>query len=591
MTILIDAAGVLVSRADRTLFSDLSVTVTDKDRLGVVGINGTGKSTLLRVLAGSELPERGVVRRGRGARVAMLDQDAELPMGTVQEVVGDGWESASILDRLGMSAYLDRQIHSLSGGQAKRVALAMVLARPAELLILDEPTNHLDLGAISWLEAWLAGFSGGLVVVSHDRYLLDAVTSKMLELDRGAAFVHDGGYASYLDATSERATRTADAEGVRRNLARRELAWLRRGAKARSRKPQARVDAARRLINTTVEPPARSGVLDLGYETPRLGGKVIEMEGVTFGYEENSAPVLVDVSLSLAPRERLGVVGENGSAKSTLLELMAGERSPWSGSIERGTTVRIGHYRQEGPEFELTSRVREVVAGPHGNPEDLAVKRLLDRFWFTGELPWATIGTLSGGERRRVQLLMVLAARPNVLLLDEPTNDLDLDTLRALEEFLEEFPGAVVTVSHDRAFLDRVTERIVACRGQRVDEVAGGLAAWIAAETAKSSDRSLAPTVSPTPKRTPRSAREETHPEPALSKPRSGSTVGFQLRLLDKELSRIAKERDRLQALFESTTDHRLLAEIGEELAAIYRELASSEEAWLALAEEAENSR
>ena len=246
MTVLVDAAAVSVRRADRVLFNELSVTVTDRDRLGVVGINGTGKSTLLRILAGTQVPEAGQVRRGRGVRVGVLDQDAILPDGTVRQVMGGGWQSEAILDRLGMTAVIDRHVADLSGGQAKRVALARVLLHPAELLILDEPTNHLDLPAIAWLEAWLSRFAGGVVMVSHDRHLLDRVTTRMIELDRGRAYVHDSGYAGYLAARAERADRASEADATRRNLARRELAWLRRGAPARTRKPQARTDAARR---------------------------------------------------------------------------------------------------------------------------------------------------------------------------------------------------------------------------------------------------------------------------------------------------------------------------------------------------------
>ena len=279
-----------MSRSDRVLFSGLSVTVSDGDRLGVVGINGTGKSTLLRVLAGTVNAESGEVRRGRGVRTGFLDQEAPLPPGSVRSAVGEGWEAEAVLERLGMGALLDRDTSELSGGQAKRVALAAVLSRPAELLVLDEPTNHLDLRAISWLEGWLAGFRGGLVLVSHDRHLLDRVTTRMLELDRGNCYVHDSGYTGYLEARAEREERAVEAEAVRRNLARSELAWLRRGAPARTRKPQARIDSARRLIDSRPEAAAREGSLDLGFQTPRLGSKVIEAEGVAFSYDGAGRP-------------------------------------------------------------------------------------------------------------------------------------------------------------------------------------------------------------------------------------------------------------------------------------------------------------
>ena len=585
MTVLLDADRVSVRRADRVLFAELSVTVTDRDRVGVVGINGTGKSTLLRVLAGIQTPEEGQVRRGRGVRVGLLDQDAALPEGSVGQAVGGGWQAEALLDRLGVNGLSDRHVADLSGGQTKRVALARVLAHAPELLILDEPTNHLDLPAISWLEAWLSGFAGAVIVVSHDRHLLDRVTTRMLELDRGRVYVHEGGYASYLAAAAERADRAAAAEASRRNLAGRELAWLRRGAPARTRKPQARIDAAWRLLRAGPEAPARTSGLDIGFDTPRLGAKVIEAQGVSLAYAGQSAPVLVDVSLSLDPRERLGVVGANGSGKSTLLEVLAGRLTPTAGRVEQGPTVRVGYYTQYGPDLDPAARVRDLVAGPTRAPGDPVDQRLMGRFWFSGELPWATVGTLSGGERRRLQLLLVLAGRPNVLLIDEPTNDLDLDTLRALEDFLEQWPGALVTVSHDRTFLDRVIDRVVACSNQRVSEVPGGVGAWIATTIAGDGRRRPRPASSaPAPGRAGRLAAS-----PASStRPRSATTLGFELRQLDKQLDRLTRERDLLTEAFETAADHEELARIGTQLAAAQAQLDHTEEQWLALAEEAE---
>jgi ABC transport system ATP-binding/permease protein len=589
VSVLVDAAGISVRRADRILFEEMSLTVTDGDRLGVVGINGTGKSTLLRVLAGIEVPQAGQVRRGRGVRVGILHQDASLPEGTVRQAVGGGWEGEAILDRLDMAAMRDYDLSDISGGQAKRVALARVLADPAELLILDEPTNHLDLPGIAWLEAWLSRFAGGVLLVTHDRHLLDRVTTRMVELDRGHAYVHDTGYAGYLAAKAERAERAVDAETTRRNLARRELAWLRRGAPARSRKPQARVDAARRLLGTGPEAAAQAAPLDMGFATPRLGTEVIAAEEVSFRYHPESEPVLVGVSLALAPRERLGVVGPNGSGKSTLLEILAGWRAPLAGSVKQGPTVRIGYYSQQGPDIEATARVRDLVAGPTRAPGDPVDQRLMERFWFAGELSWATAGTLSGGERRRLQLLLVLAERPNVLLLDEPTNDLDLDTLRALEDFLEDWPGCLVTVSHDRTFLDRVTDRIVACRDRQIREVPGGLGAWIAEVTAtQTAGSSRRPTPAP--------ASDRPRARPAaggrgVASPRSPTTISFELRRLDKDLGRLTRERDRLADAFEAAADHRDLAQIGGELAAAQAQLDAAEERWLVLAEEAETPR
>jgi ATP-binding cassette subfamily F protein uup len=549
------------------------VTLSDGDRLGVVGINGTGKSTLLRLLAGVDAPETGVVRRARGSRVGYLGQRPELPPGTVRSAVGEGWEASAALERLGMGTLANSDVATLSGGQAKRVALAAVLVGRVELLILDEPTNHLDLSAIAWLEGRLAAHAGGLVLVTHDRHLLDRVTTRMLELDRGRAYVHEGGYSSYLEARAERDELAAAGEAVRRNLARRELAWLRRGAPARTAKPQARIAAAEALVAARPEGPARRSELELGLGTPRLGDKVVELDRASVGY--GSGLVLRDVSLALDPRERLGVVGPNGAGKSTLLELIASRIVPEVGTVEHGPTVVVGVYDQLGVTLDPEARVREIVAGPTrapGAPEDVS---LMERFWFGGDLPWARVGTLSGGERRRLQLLVVLAGRPNVLLLDEPTNDLDLDTLRVLEDYLDDWPGALVAVSHDRAFLERATERIVVVGGAgRVEAVPGGLAAWMAT--------SEAPIVGS------RRVKPGGRTPPGPPKGRSASTLGRAMRDAERAVARLEGERNRLETLMNGTAGHAELGRIGIELAAVQESLVEAEEAWLSLAEEAE---
>ena len=499
--------------------------------------------------------------------------------GTVGEAVGEGWEAEAALDRLGMAASAGADVSTLSGGQAKRVALARVLARPAELLVLDEPTNHLDLAAVDWLERRLLAFRGGLVLVSHDRHLLDRLTTRMLELDRGRGYVHEGGYGSYLEARAEREEQAVSAEASRRNLARRELAWLRRGAQARSRKPQARVDAAVRLIATRPEAPERDGDLELGVVTPRLGDKVVELSGVAFRYRPEGPDVLSEASRVLDRRERLGIVGANGTGKSTLLDLLAGRRAPTAGTVETGPTVVVGYYDQQGVELDPGARVQELVAGPHRTPGTLADVELMKRFWFTGELPFARVGTLSGGERRRLQLLLVIAGRPNVLLLDEPTNDLDLDTLRILEEFLADWPGALVVVSHDRTFLERTTERLVAVgEDGSVAGVAGGVAGWLA----RLEEPQAAPGPSaPAPAVTPRTTK-------ARAEATGGVPVQRRLRQAEKEMAALQRRRDQLAADLDGAGDHLEMARVGAALAEAQRGLEAAEEAWLALAEEAE---
>jgi len=572
VSVLVDLQDVSVTVADRTLFGELSVTIHSGDRLGVVGINGTGKSTLLRVLAGRLDPGEGAVRQGRGVRTAFLDQAPTLPAGTVGDAVGSGWEAAAALDRLGMAAHVDRDVSELSGGQAKRVALARVLAAPSELLVLDEPTNHLDLPAVAWLEDWLAAYRGGLVIVSHDRYLLDRVTTRMLELDRGSAFLHEGGYGSYLEAEAEREEQAASAEATRRNLARTELAWLRRGAKARSRKPQARVTAARALIAQRAAGAERPGDLELEVTMSRLGDKVIECRGVSVSYR-SGPPVLADVDLSIGPGDRIGIVGANGTGKSTLLDVLAGDLEATTGSVEVGPTVVVGYYDQHGTELDPGARVQEVVAGPLRTPGSLSDIALMKRFWFTGTLPFTRVGSLSGGERRRLQLLAVLARQPNVLLLDEPTNDLDLDTLRILEDFLDDWPGTLIVVSHDRAFLDRTIETVLAVGPSGVAPVPGGLDAWMAGLAAPAER-----VVTPAP--VPIAARPAARP--------GGPPVGRLLRETEKQMARLERQRDKIHEALVATADHVELTRLGSELRAVQDELDAAEERWLTLADDAD---
>ena len=581
MAVLVDLQDVAVRRVDRVLFEGLSLTIADGDRLGVVGINGTGKSTLLRIVAGVDPPGEGQVRRGRGSRVGFLEQVPELPLGTVTQAVGEDWAAQAALDRLGMSTAKGSDVGLLSGGQAKRVALARVLARPAELLVLDEPTNHLDLGAVPWLEQKLLAFRGGLVLVTHDRHLLDRITTRILELDRGRSYVHEGGYESYLSARAEREEQAASAEATRRNLARRELAWLRRGAQARSHKPQARIDAAVRTIEDRPEAPARSTELELAGITPRLGDKVIECVGVGFHYDRGPE-VLSGVDLVLGRRERLGIVGANGTGKSTLVDLMAGRRQPTTGRVEVGPTVVTGCYDQQGMELDLEARVQDLVAGPHRSPGSLADLELMKRFWFSGELAYARVGSLSGGERRRLQLLLVIASRPNVLFFDEPTNDLDLDTLRILEDFLEDWPGAVVTVSHDRTFLERTTERlVVVAHDGTVSAVAGGLAGWMARVEHDASRR---------PRSLPSTTARHLPSTQAVSPraDRNAVPIGRLLREAEKQMVRLQRQRDNITEALTSTVDHQELNRLGNELATAQAALDQAEERWLSLAEGAE---
>jgi ATP-binding cassette subfamily F protein uup len=585
--ILVDLVRVGASRPGRPLFADLSLTVSTGDRLGVVGINGCGKSTLLRVISGAEPPESGDVRVGSGVRIAMLDQSPHLGTGSVREAAGGTWESDAVLDRLGMGAHLDTDVGQLSGGQSKRVALARALVVESDLLILDEPTNHLDIDAIAWLEERLESYQGGLVMVTHDRHVLDRVTNRTLELDRGQAFVHLGGYDSYLDAKATRAERDAQAEQVRRNLARTELAWLRRGAPARTSKPKARIETATAIVEGRAPAEARAGELALRFGTPRLGDRVVELHGVGHRYAGDAPWLFRDVDLLLDRRERLGVVGPNGTGKSTLLEIVAGRLTPASGRVVVGTTARIGYFDQRGRSLDPDARVREVVAGPH-RPPDHTDAALMEAFWFDDDAQFAPVRLLSGGERRRLQLLVTLAEKPNVLLLDEPTNDLDLDTLRALEDFLEEWPGALVVVSHDRAFLERTVADVVVMDGTGfAGRRPGGYAAYEAERRAAPRRRGSVSAPRDRPERERRAPQPSRAPSGRSG--RSPSTLRHRFRAVERHQLELRARHDALHAeIVEAGADHVRLTNAADELARVDAELAGADEEWLELAAEAE---
>lgn len=566
MAILIDLQKVELDGADRVVLDTLDLTVSSGDRIGVVGINGTGKSALLKILAGSLEPDSGNIRRGKGIHVGFLEQIPTLPEGTVRQALGTGWQVDAALDRLGMLDAADTDTAHLSGGQLKRVALAGIFAESNDVLILDEPTNHLDLNAIQWLEQQIVSFRGAVILVSHDRFLLDQVTTRMIEIDRGKTYVHAGGYSRLLEAQAEREEQAASAEQTRRNLARIELAWLRRGVKARSTKPQARIDAAQRLLATRPEAAARAGVLDLSIDMPRLGTTVIKVHNVHFSYP-NGREILRNVNLELGPGDRIGIVGPNGAGKSTFINLLAQKVQPTSGTMKHGPTVVTSYFEQDGGDYNLEATVQELVAGPRGIPGSPADVALMKRFWFTGALPSTKAKDLSGGERRRLQLLLALSLRPNVLFLDEPTNDLDLETIRLIEEFLSQWPGTLIVVSHDRTFLSRTTDRLLEVHADgSIADIPGGIDAWIARAAGILPDSGI---------------------EAEKSKGVAPSSVplGRQIRDVEKEIARLERRRSSLNEKILSSPDHREQSTLGSELDDIRRALTTAEDLWLKLSE------
>ena len=597
--ILIDAQGLKASRPNRPLFDDVSFTLSDGDRVGVVGLNGCGKSTLLRILSGDYRPDAGVVRNGRGSRIGVLAQQPVLPKGSVRAAVGEDWRADAMLDKLGMAGLHDAQTTELSGGQQKRVARAAMLVSEWDALILDEPTNHLDLDAIAYLEEWLANYRGGLILVTHDRHVLDRVTNKVLEIDRGHAYMHvpagrnaGSGYAAYLAARIDREEKAVTAEQRRKNLARTELAWLRRGAPARTTKPKARIEAATALIARRPDAAARSGELGLSLGNQRLGSKGVELHGIGFSWPstttgEPGALVLNQFDHELEPGDRLGIVGPNGAGKSTLLDLIAGRLKPTHGQIDIGSTVKIGYYDQLGRDLNVNQRVREAVAGDKGDPS-VEDNQLMRQFWFDGDAQFAPISTLSGGERRRLQLLLTLIEQPNVLLLDEPTNDLDLDTLRALEDYLDEWPGIVVVVSHDRVFLDRTVIDVLALDGHGgAAVVRGGVAGWLAHHNASPTHQIAAAQRG---KLIAQDAPIVASASAAKIKPsKSPSTLKRLLTQAEKTLAQAtAAERKIAEELTQAGSDHTALARISANLANAQTKVAAAEESWIALAAEAE---
>ena len=472
---LLSAESITKTYGTRVLLDHVSLYLDRGEHLGVVGINGAGKSTLLRMLAGAEEPETGSVTCDPNVRVEYLPQnpDFDPELSVLQQVLqglsSDAralaeYEAKAILNRLDLPEF-DQPMGQLSGGQRKRAALAAALVRPCDVLILDEPTNHLDTDMVGWLEEWLKKFTGGLILITHDRYFLERVVDRMVEVEGGHLYFYEGNYDRFLERKAQREAAAQASERKRQSILRREYQWVMQGPKARGTKSRERLERYEALKNQTG--PEEKGKLELSSVSSRLGKKTVELRGVSKSFEGRE--VIRNFDCLLLRDDRIGIVGSNGSGKSTLLNLIAGRLTPDSGEIEMGSTVRLGYFCQENPPMDPDMRVIDYVK-EIGNrietPEGtLTAAQLLEQFLFPGDVQWSPIAKLSGGEKRRLFLLSILASAPNVLLLDEPTNDLDIETLTILEDYLESFQGAVIAVSHDRFFLDKVARRIFAVEG------------------------------------------------------------------------------------------------------------------------------
>ncbi len=470
---------------EKELFNNISLGINSGDKIGLIGVNGTGKSTLLKIIAGVEEPDEGQVVKGKGIELAYL---AQTPLyydnENVLEYVMRGKHADSqpkakeILNKLGITDH-GAMMNILSGGQKKRAALARTLVEPARLLILDEPTNHLDNDMVLWLEQFIKNFKGELIMVTHDRYFLDNVTNRIVELDKASLYSYDTNYSGFLELKTQREEMERATEAKRQNILRKELAWIRRGCQARSTKQQARIDRFEDMKEASKQARARfdKQLMDMNSVSSRLGRKTVELHNICKSFGERT--IIDDFTYIFLRDDRIGIVGDNGCGKSTLMKIIAGQLEPDSGSVEVGETVRIGYFMQENEPLDDSLTVLEFVRsiGEYVTTADgkATASQMCEKFLFTPKQQWTPISKLSGGEKRRLYLLSVLMSAPNVLILDEPTNDLDIETLEILEEYLDGFAGIVITVSHDRYFLDRVVDRIFAFEaGGHLTQYEGG---------------------------------------------------------------------------------------------------------------------
>jgi ATP-binding cassette subfamily F protein uup len=592
---LVNVEAVGKTYGTRALLESVSLGVSEGDRIGVVGRNGDGKTTLVRMLAKLEEPDAGRVTHQGGLRLGVLTQHDSLdPAATVRhEVVGDRadhqWAGdAKIRDVLtglfggldlpGFPAGLDTVIGPLSGGERRRIALAKLLIDEQDLIVLDEPTNHLDVEGIAWLAAHLRARRSALVVVTHDRWFLDQVCTRMWDVQRGTVYEYEGGYSDYVFARAERERIAATEETKRQNLMRKELAWLRRGAPARTSKPRFRIEAANALIEDV--PPPRDTAELMKFANSRLGKTVFELEDVTI--TAGPKQLLRHITWQLGPGDRVGLVGVNGAGKTSLLRALAeaavsdGDRQPAAGRVVVGKTVRLAYLSQEVAELDPTWRVLQAVEAVRqrvdlGKGREMTAGQLCEKFGFTKEKQWTPVGDLSGGERRRLQLLRLLMDEPNVLFLDEPTNDLDIETLTQLEDLLDGWPGSMAVISHDRYFLERTTDRTFALLGdQSLRMLPRGVDEYLERR------RAIAEAAAPP-------------PPPAKEKPAGDTRAAKkELQRIERQLDKVGDKEKTLHArITENATDFAKVAEIDAELRALREEREDLEMRWLELADDA----
>jgi ABC transport system ATP-binding/permease protein len=608
MSNLINLERVSKSYGVRPLLADVSLGVSVGERIGIVGRNGDGKTTLLEVMTGLEEPDSGRVSMTRGVEIGYLHQGDELvDSHSVREAVLGGrsdheWAADStmrgIVEELLAGISLDRPVLGLSGGERRRCALAALLLGRHDLIVLDEPTNHLDVEAVAWLAEHLVARPSALIVVTHDRWFLDEVCQTTWEVHDGAVDSYEGGYASFVLAKAERQRQAASSEVRRQNLVRKELAWLRRGAPARTSKPKFRIDAANQLIEDV--PPPRDRMELQRFAAQRLGKDVIDVEDVDLFRGERQ--LLDHATWRLGPGDRVGIVGVNGAGKTSVLSLLSGDLAPRVGKVKHGRTVSMQHLTQALDDIDPAARVLPTVESIRrvtrtADGQELTATSLLERFGFTGDRLTARLGDLSGGERRRFQLLKLLLTEPNVLLLDEPTNDLDIETLNVLEDFLDGWPGTLVVVSHDRYFLERVTDSVWALLGDgKISMLPRGVDEYLERRTQRRTADAAASAASAASARTSDAAASTAAaqaPAGSAAKARSGSAeeraARKNLARIDKQLERIAEQETALHAeMAANLTDFDLLARVGARLQELQAEKDELEMEWLEVSEAVE---
>lgn len=581
---LVSAEHLSINFGSRQLLQDVNFYLNEGDKVGVIGINGTGKSTFLKVLSGGIRPDEGRVQRDPNVQISYLPQNPVMEdNATVLEQVFlhfsaqfralNEYEAKSMLTKLGFTD-LSQKVGTLSGGQRKRVALAAALIHPADVLILDEPTNHLDSEMVVWLEDRLRAFRGGLVMVTHDRYFLERVVNHITELSRGKLYHYEANYSRYLELKEQRWEMAEASERKRQSILRSEREWILRGCRARTTKSKDRIQRYEALRDQ--EAPEADETVQLSAASSRLGRKIIELHQVTKAYD--GRPVIENFSYNLLRGDRIGIVGRNGAGKSTLLRMIAGQLAPDSGSVETGSTVKIGHFSQEGRELDLNQRVYDFIhdiAGEVRTEEGtFTAKQMMERFLFPSDLQSVPIGRLSGGERRRLYLLSVLMEAPNVLLLDEPTNDLDVMTLSILEDYLQSFPGPILAVSHDRFFLDKLAQSVFEVRGDgTVDCFTGNWSDWAAKRRQEA----------PSPK--------AEKPKPVQERPRE-KKLKFSFKeerefaTIDQDIADLEKKIEENQtAQAAAGSDYVKLQQLQEELTDLEAALEAKTERWLYLTE------